>query len=64
MEFAFVVAVGGVGLEDVAVAGFEFLQDTASVYHTGAAVVGQSTEKDGIFAVLGVEGAELFEVFA
>ena len=42
MEFAFVAAVGGVGFEDVAVAGFEFLQDGAFVDDTGAAVVGEA----------------------
>ena len=42
MEFAFVAAMGGVGLEDVAVAGFEFLQDTALVNYAGAAVVGEA----------------------
>lgn len=42
MKFAFIAAVGGVGFEDVAVAGFEFLQDTAFVDDTGAAVVGEA----------------------
>ena len=42
MELAFITAVGGVGFEDVAVAGFEFLQDTAFVDDTGAAVVGEA----------------------
>lgn len=42
MEFAFIAAVGGVGFEDVAVAGFEFLQYTAFVDDTGAAVVGEA----------------------
>lgn len=55
---------GGVGFEDVAVAGFQFFQDTAFVDYTGTAVVGECAEKDGVFAVLGVEGAELGEVFA
>lgn len=64
MPFAFVAAVGGVGFEDVAVAGFEFFQDAAFVDHAGAAVVGECAEKNGILAVLGVEGAELGEVFA
>lgn len=27
MKFTFIAAVGGIGLEDVAVAGFEFFQD-------------------------------------
>lgn len=42
MKFAFVAAVGCVGFEDVAVAGFEFLQDSAFVYDAGAAVVGEA----------------------
>ena len=44
MSFAFVAAVGGVGFEDVAVAGFQFFQDTAFVDYTGAAVVGECAE--------------------
>ena len=42
MELSFVAAMGGVGFEDVAVAGFEFLQDAAFVDDTGAAVVGEA----------------------
>ena len=42
MEFAFIAAVGGVGFEDVAVAGFEFFQDTAFVDDTGAAIIGEA----------------------
>ena len=42
VEFAFIAAVGGVCFEDVTVAGFEFLQDTALVDDTGAAVVGKA----------------------
>ena len=42
MELAFIAAVGGIGFEDVAVAGFEFLQDTALVDDTGAAVVSEA----------------------
>jgi len=64
VPFAFVVAVGGVGLEDVAVAGFQFSEDAGLVDDSGAAVVGECAEKDGIFAILRIEGAELFEVFA
>lgn len=40
MPFAFVVAVGGVGFENVAVAGFKFFQHGGFVHHSGAAVVG------------------------
>ena len=64
MKLAFVAAVGGVGFEDVAVSGFQFFQDAAFVDHAGAAVVGECAEKNGVFAVLGVEGAELTEVFS
>lgn len=43
MELAFIAAVGGVGFEDVAVAGFKFFQYTAFVYDTGPAVVGKAS---------------------
>lgn len=42
MPFAFIAAVGSVGFEDVAVTGFEFLQDTALVDDAGAAVVSEA----------------------
>ena len=42
MELAFIAAVGGVGFEDVAIAGFELFQDAAFVDDTGAAVVGKA----------------------
>lgn len=42
MEFAFIAAVGGVGFEDVSVAGFEFLQDGGFVDDAWAAVVGEA----------------------
>ena len=42
MELAFIAAVGSVGFEDVAVAGFEFLQYAAFVDDTGAAVIGEA----------------------
>ena len=42
VEFPFVAAVCCIGFEDVAVAGFEFLQDTAFVDDTGAAVIGEA----------------------
>lgn len=42
MELSFVAAMGGVGFEDVAVAGFQLFQDTAFVDDTGAAVVGEA----------------------
>lgn len=46
MFLPFVSAMRGVGLEDVAVAGFELFQDTAFVYDTGTAVVGKGAEKN------------------
>ena len=42
MELAFIAEVGGVGFEDVAVTGFELFKDSAFVYDTGAAVVGEA----------------------
>ena len=64
MPLAFVAAVGGVRLEDVAVATFQLFQHGRLVDYAGPAVVGECAEKNGVFAVLGVEGAELGEVFA
>jgi len=40
VKFAFVAAVGGVGLEYVAVAGFQLFQHGGFVHHSGAAVIG------------------------
>lgn len=59
MPFAFVAAVGGVGLEDVAVAGFQFFEDAGFIDYAGPAVVGECAEKDGILSVFGIHGAEL-----
>lgn len=42
MPFTFIATVGGVGFEDVAVAGFQFLQYAALVDDAGAAVVGEA----------------------
>lgn len=42
MELSFVAAMGSVGFEDVSVAGFELLQDTAFVDDSGTAVVGEA----------------------
>lgn len=64
MFLAFVAAMGNVGLEDVAVAGFKLFQDGGFVDDAGTAVVGECAEKNGVLAVLGVHGAELGEVFA
>ena len=46
MFLAFVAAMGNVGFEDVAVAGFEFLQDGGFVDDAGAAVVCECAEKN------------------
>lgn len=48
MFLAFVAAVGNIGLEDVAVAGFELFQDGGFVDNAGATVVGECAEKSGI----------------
>ena len=40
MKFTFIAAVGGVGLEDVAIAGFQFFEDTGLVDDARATVVG------------------------
>lgn len=64
MEFTFVAAMRSVGLEDVAIAGFQFFEDAGFVYDSGTAIVGECAEKNGILAVLGVESAELSEVFS
>ena len=42
MWLAFVAAVGGVRLEDVAVATLQFFQDGGFVDNTGSAVVGKA----------------------
>ena len=39
MEFAFVAAVGGVGLEDVAVAGFQFFEYAGLIHSSGTDIV-------------------------
>lgn len=64
MKFALIAAMGGVGFEDVAVAGFQFFEDAGLVDDTGTTVVGECAEKDGIFAVFGIHGAEFAEVFS
>ena len=46
VPLAFVAAVGGVGLEDVAVATLQLFQDSGLVDHAGAAVVGECAEKN------------------
>ena len=42
VPLAFVAAVGGVGFEDVAVSGFQLFKDTALVYHSGPAIIGET----------------------
>lgn len=64
MFLAFVAAMRNIGLEDVTVAGFQFLQDGGFVDDAGTAVVGECAEKNGAFAILGIHGAELGEIFA
>ena len=64
MPLAFVMAVGGICFENVAVATFQLFQDGGLVYYAGAAVVGECAEKNGIFAILGVHGAESGEILA
>ena len=46
MKFAFIAAVGGVGFEDVAVAGSQFFQDATFVDYAWTAVVGECAEKN------------------
>ena len=64
MFLAFVAAVGNVGLEDVAVAGFQLFQDGGLVDDAGAAVVGECAEKNGVLAIFGIHGAKLGKIFA
>ena len=52
MFFAFIVTMGGVGFEDVAVAGFEEAEDAGFVDYTGATVVRECGEEVFVFAVL------------
>lgn len=63
MSFAFVTAVGGVGFEDVAVAGFEEAEDAGFVDYSGTTVVCEGGEEVFVFAVFLVEGAEFSVVF-
>lgn len=46
VELAFIAAVGGVGLEDVAVATLQLFQDGGLVDYTGPAVVGECAEEN------------------
>lgn len=46
MKFAFVAAMGGVGLEDVSVAGFQFFEYAGLIDNAGTTVVGKCAEKN------------------
>lgn len=48
------MAVGGVGLEYVAVAAFQLFHDGGLVDYDGTTVVGECAEENGVFAILGV----------
>lgn len=52
MAYAFVMEVGGGGLENIAVAAFQFFQDTGLVKYTRTSVTGECTEKNSIFAIV------------
>ena len=39
MEFAFIAAMGGIGLEDVAVAGFQLFEDAGFIHRSGPNIV-------------------------
>ena len=64
MFLAFVMAMGGVGFEDVAVAGFEEAEDAGFVDYTGATVVCEGSEEIFVFAIFLVQGTEFGVVFA
>ena len=46
MPLALVMAVGGIGLEDIAVAGFQLFDNTGLIDRSGADIVGQRTKKN------------------
>lgn len=48
------MAVGGVRLEDVAVATFQLFQDRGLVDYTGTTVIGKCAEKNRVLAILRV----------
>ena len=52
MPFAFIVAMGGVGFENITVAGFEEAQDAGFVDYTGTEVVGEGGGEIFVFSVL------------
>lgn len=59
-----VVTMGGVGFEDVAVAGFEEAEDAGLVNYTGSTVVCEGCEEIFVFAIFLVQGTEFGVVFA
>ena len=64
VPFAFVAAVGGVGFENVAVSGFQFLQYAGLVNNSGTTVIGECAQKNRIFAVIFIKRYEFGEVFS
>lgn len=52
VPFAFIMAVGGIGLEDVAVAAFQLFQDGAFIYGTGTNVIGESSKNIFVTSIL------------
>lgn len=63
MEFAVVVAVGGVVAEDVAVTTAKLFVEGRFVDCAGADVVGKGCRQHRVFAEVRVYGAEFSEVF-
>ena len=64
MPLSFVATVGGVGLEDVAVATLQFFVECGSVDCTGTDVVGKGCGQYRIFPEMGVHGAKFSEIFS
>ena len=64
MEFAAIVAVGGVVAEDVAVASAKLFVEGGFVDCAGADVIGKGCCQHRVFAEMGIHGAEFGEVFA
>ena len=63
MFLAFVMAMGGVGFEDVAVSGFQLFKDIALVHYSGTTVVGETAKQDWVLAILGIQGTELPAIY-
>ena len=60
MPFAFVATMGGVGFEDVSVAGFQFFDNCGFIYRSGADIISQCAEENGVLSIFRVHGAEFF----